>query len=77
MEITQKAIVVKLEKEEKDTLENAFKVIAEIHQSKLIQDSCEYGCPFKRYCNHANGDQPFDCLLDTTLCNLKQIMNIV
>lgn len=77
MEIKQMALVVKLNKEEKETLEKAFGIVAEIQQNKLIQDNCATGCPFKRYCNLANENSPRDCLLDTTMFNLKEIMNYV
>lgn len=77
MEIKKSAIVVKLDSEEKETLEKAFRIVAEIHQNKLIQESCEINCPFKRYCNLANNDHPNDCLLDTTMFNLKEIMQNV
>ena len=78
MEIKKSAIVVKLDKEEKETLEKAFRIVAEIQQNKLIQESCGVNnCPFSRYCNLANQDAPGDCLLDTTMFNLKEIMNYV
>ena len=77
MEIKQMALVVKLDQEEKEILEKAFRIIAEIEQNKLIQDNCATGCPFKRYCNLANNDHPNDCLLNTTMFNLKEIMNYV
>lgn len=77
MEIRKSAIVVKCDSEEKFVLEKAFRIVAEIHKNKDIQDSCETSCPFKRYCNLANNDQPNDCMLDTTMFNLKQILENV
>ena len=77
MEIKKSAIVVKCDSEEKEILEKAFRIIAEIHHNKDIKDSCVTDCPFKRYCNLANNDQPHDCILDTTLFNLKEILNVV
>ena len=75
MEIKKSAIAVKCNKEEKEILERAFSIVAEIEQNEDIKDSCSHNCPFKRYCNLANNDQPEDCLLDTTMCNLKEILN--
>ena len=77
MEIKQMAIVVKLDSEEKETLEKAFRIVTEIYQNELIQDNCSTGCPFKRYCQRANCDQDYECLLESTLFNLKEIMNNV
>lgn len=77
MEIKKSAIVVKCNSEEKQILEKAFRIVAEIHQNKDIQNSCEADCPFKRFCNLANNHQPNDCLLDTTMLNLKAILQNV
>lgn len=77
MEIKKSVIVVKCDSEEKDILEKAFRLVAEIQQNAVIQDSCSVNCPFKRYCNLANNDQPNDCLLDTTMFNLKEILQNV
>ena len=77
MEIKKSVIVVKCDSEEKDILEKAFRIVAEIHQNKDIQSSCETDCPFKKRCNMANDECPHDCLLDTTLFNLKEILQNV
>lgn len=75
MEIKQSAIVVKLDSEEKQILEKAVKIIDEIEHNPIIEDSCSHDCPFKRYCNLANNEDIHDCLLHTTIFNLKEILN--
>ena len=77
MEIKKSAIVVKCNSEEKQILEKAFRIVAEIHQNKDIQSSCEVDCPFIKRCNMANNECPHDCFLGTTSFNLKEILNIV
>lgn len=74
MEIRKSAIVVKCDSEEKGILERAFRIIAEIHQNKDIVDSCSTNCPFKKHCNLATNNEPEDCMLDTTMYNLKAIL---
>ena len=77
MEIKRNAIVIKLDSEEKEILDNAIRIIADIEQNQLIRESCSHDCPFKRYCHLANGDEPHDCILDTAIFNLKEILNNV
>ena len=67
MEIIQKKVVVKLDKEERDNLINTITLIEEM-RSKV---DCEE-CPFKERCDIISKDE---CLLYTMARDLKYINN--
>ena len=77
MEIIKNSIVIKLDSEEKETLEEALRIVTEIEKNQIIYDACSNECPFKKHCPLANSETPHTCLLETTMFNLKQILNNV
>ena len=77
MEIIKNSVVVKLDSEEKETLEKALSIVTEIAKNEIICDSCSHDCPFVSHCSLAHGDQPHECLLETTMFNLKEILKNV
>lgn len=67
MEIIQKKVVVKLDKEERDSLVNAITLI-ETMRSKVDCDEC----PFKQRCDKVSNSE---CLLYSVEQHIKYINN--
>jgi hypothetical protein len=70
MEIIEKKIVVKLDKEERDTLINAIALIEQIHDACNGKNCSD--CPFVERCDEVSDS---DCLLYTMTRDLKYINN--